>query len=165
MDFERCLELAGTDLREADLFPTLTALWAYYLPRGDVRRALQVSESVRAKISASRSLVSPRDRRAIGIVAWYRGDFANARAMLEEATAALAGPDLIDYESAWFVPNEPIASTHTHLALARFVQGDLGGAEEQLADDRPSCGRARLPARAATAMPTNAVTRSGCASS
>jgi tetratricopeptide (TPR) repeat protein len=69
---------------------------------------------------------------SIGIVAWYRGDFANARAMLEEATAALAGSNIIDYESTWFVPNETIASTHTHLALARFVQGDLGGAEEQL---------------------------------
>ena len=50
-DFERCLELAGTDLREADLFPILTALWAYYLPRGDVRRALQVSESPCARRS------------------------------------------------------------------------------------------------------------------
>ena len=43
----------------------------------------------------------------------------------------LAASTVTDHESAWFVPNEPIASTHTHLALARFVQGDLGGAEEQ----------------------------------
>ena len=33
-DFERCLQLAGTDLLEAELLSTLTALWAYYLPRG-----------------------------------------------------------------------------------------------------------------------------------
>jgi tetratricopeptide (TPR) repeat protein len=131
-DFERCLELAGTDLREADLLPILTALWAYYLPRGDVRRALRVSESVRTKISADDRWFRHVTDGSIGIVAWYRGDFANARAMLEEATAALAGSNIIDYESAWFVPNETIASTHTHLALARFVQGDLGGAEEQL---------------------------------
>jgi class 3 adenylate cyclase/tetratricopeptide (TPR) repeat protein len=131
-DFERCLELAGTDLREADLLPILTALWAYYLPRGDVRRALQVSESVRTKISAGDRWFRHVTDGSIGIVAWYRGDFANARAMLEEATAAMAGSNTIDYESAWFVPNETIASTHTHLALARFVQGDLGGAEEQL---------------------------------
>jgi class 3 adenylate cyclase/tetratricopeptide (TPR) repeat protein len=132
-DFERCLELAGTELREADLVPILTALWAYYLPRGDVRRALQVSKSVRRKISEGDRWFRHVTDGSIGIVAWYRGDFANARAMLEEATAAMAGANTIDYESAWFVPNESIASTHTHLALARFVQGDLGGAEEQLA--------------------------------
>ena len=131
-DFERCLELAGADLREADLLPILTALWAYYLPRGDVRRALQVSESVRTKISADDRWFRHMTNGSIGIVAWYRGDFANARAMLEEATAAMAGRNAFDYESAWFVPNESIASTHTHLALARFVQGALGGAEEQL---------------------------------
>jgi tetratricopeptide (TPR) repeat protein len=68
-----------------------------------------------------------------GMVAWYAGDFADARALLEEATAGVTMRDLID-ESIWFVPNEPIAGMHTHLALARFVQGDLGGAEQQLAE-------------------------------
>ena len=132
-DFERCLELAGTDLREADLVPILTALWAYYMPRGDVRRALQVSKSVRRKISEGDRWFRHVTDGSIGMVAWYRGDFANSRAILEEATAAMAVANTIDYESAWFVPNEYVASTHTHLALTRFVQGDLGGAEEQLA--------------------------------
>lgn len=130
VDFERCLLLAGADLRKSDLVPILTALWAYYLPRGDVRRAMQVSESMRRNI--------PKDDRwyrhvtdgSIGMIAWYRGDFADARAMLEEATAAMAGANT-DYESAWFVPNESLASSHMYLALARFVQGDFDGAEEQ----------------------------------
>jgi class 3 adenylate cyclase/tetratricopeptide (TPR) repeat protein len=131
-DFERCLQLAGTDLREAELYSTLTALWAYYLPRGDVHRALQVSMTVRRRVSAG-GRVSPQVNDAgVGMVAWYVGDFAKARSVLEVAMAAVAGVDIVDYESVWFVPNEPIASIHTHLALARFVQGDLGGAEEQL---------------------------------
>ena len=133
VDFERCLQLAGTELREADLVPILTALWAYYLPRGDVRRAMQVSKSLRKKISEGDRWFRHVTDGSIGMVAWYRGDFANARAMLEEATAAMAGANTIDYESSWFVPLESIASTHMYLALARFVQGDLGGAEEQFA--------------------------------
>ena len=48
-------------------------------------------------------------------------------------TAAMAAGNTVDYESSWFVPNESIASTYTYLALARFAQGDLSGAEEQLA--------------------------------
>lgn len=134
VDFERCLQLAGTDLREADLVSTLTALWAYYLPRGDVRRALQVSESIRNQPSSTRRAFRRVNDAGFGMVAWYRGDFDNARSVLEEATKGLAGAGLADSGSVWFVPNEPVASMHTHLALARFVQGDICGAEEQLAE-------------------------------
>jgi class 3 adenylate cyclase/tetratricopeptide (TPR) repeat protein len=133
-DFERCLQLAGTDLREAELYSTLTALWAYYLPRGDVHRALQVSMTVRRRVMESGRLSPQVNDAGVGMVAWYLGDFAKARSVLEEAMAAVAGAEIVDYESVWFVPNEPIASIHTHLALARFVQGDLAGAEEQLAE-------------------------------
>ena len=41
-DFERCLQLAGTDLRDDQLFATLLALCSYYLPRADLDRAAQV---------------------------------------------------------------------------------------------------------------------------
>jgi class 3 adenylate cyclase/tetratricopeptide (TPR) repeat protein len=133
LDFERCLQLAGTDLREADLVSTLTALWAYYLPRGDLRRTLQVSDSLRGQTSAGRRAFRRVNDAGFGMVAWYRGDFDNARSVLEEATAAVAGAEIADYDSVWFIPGEPVASMHTHTALARFVHGDLGGAEEQLA--------------------------------
>jgi len=133
-DFERCLQLARTDLHETELFSTLTALWAYYLPRGDLRRTLQVSESIRGEAWGTRRWFRRVNDAGFGMVAWYSGDFGNARSLLEEATAAVAGADITNYETLWFIPNEPIASMHTHLALARFVQGDLGGAEEQLAE-------------------------------
>ncbi len=131
-DFERCLKLAETDLRDDDLFSTLTALWAYYLPRGDLRRTLQVSKSVRGKLSEGHRWSRPTNEAAFGMVAWYSGDFGDARTVLEGATAAVAGADTTDYETVWFIPNDPIASMHTHLALARFVQGDLAGTEEQI---------------------------------
>jgi class 3 adenylate cyclase len=134
LDFERCLQLAQTDLHEAELFSTLTALWAYYLPRGDLRRTLQVAESIRGQGSGANRWFHRVNEAGFGMVAWYSGDFADARSVLEEITAAVAGTDRTDFESVWFVPNDPIAGIHTHLALARFVQGDLGGSEEQLAE-------------------------------
>ena len=133
-DFERCLQLAGTDLREAELFSTLTALWAYYLPRGDLRRTLQLSESLHEKASYHQRWFRSANDAGFGMVAWFRGDFANARSVLEESTAAVARADITDYEALWFIPNDPITSMHTHLALARFVQGEIDGAEEQLAE-------------------------------
>jgi len=131
-DFERCLELAGTDLREADLIATLTALWAYYLPRGDLRRTTQVTNSIRYQVPTDRQWFHRMNGAAHGMVAWYGGDFAEARKLLEATVSGIDLLDRPDKESVWFVPNEPIASMHTHLALARFVQGDFRGAEEQL---------------------------------
>ena len=37
-DFERCLQLGGTDLQDDELFATLTALTGYYIARADLRR-------------------------------------------------------------------------------------------------------------------------------
>ncbi|MGB6512827.1 MAG: adenylate/guanylate cyclase domain-containing protein [Mycobacterium sp.] len=134
LDFERCLQLAQTDLHEAELFSTLTALWAYYLPRGDLRRTLQVAESIRGQGSGANRWFHRVNEAGFGMVAWYSGDFADARSVLEQTTAMVAGTDRTDFELVWFVPNDPIAGIHTHLALARFVQGDLDGSEEQLAE-------------------------------
>ena len=41
-DFERCLELVGTDLRDDEVVATLTAVGAYYLWRADLQRAGEI---------------------------------------------------------------------------------------------------------------------------
>lgn len=124
-DLEHCLQLANTSLREEDRSATLSTLWAYYLTRGDLRRCLQLAKSSRL---AGQSWF----RSAFGTAALFGGDFNNARSALELVAAVLASTD-INYESVYFIPCDPISSVHTHLALARFVQGDLAGTEEQLA--------------------------------
>lgn len=133
-DFEWCLKLGATDPRQDGFLSTMTALWAYYLPRGDLRRTLQVSEYTRSKQSGGRKWFGPTNVAAFGMVAWFLGDFGKARALLEEATAAMTAVRPPDFESLWFVPSDPIASMHLHLAMARFVQGDLGGADAQFAE-------------------------------
>lgn len=144
-DFERCLALAGTDLREADLVATLTALWAYYLPRGDLRRTTQVSDSIRRQIPTDRRWFRRLNNTAYGMVAWYSGNFADARKLLEEGISGVETLTRPDGGSVWFVPNEPVASMHTHLALARFVQGDFRGAEDQLAEAASRAGALSFP--------------------
>ena len=47
-DFERCLQLGGTDLHDDGLFATLIALTGYYAGRADLRRLAPVLESLRA---------------------------------------------------------------------------------------------------------------------
>lgn len=135
-DFERCLQLAEAGLNAATLQSTLMALWGYYLSRGDLRRCLQVTESNSVGTGVQRHLswFQPIKDTALGTIALFGGEFGRARALLEDCAAALAGNDLAGFESIYFIPCDPLTSLHTHLALARFVQGDLSGAEEQLGE-------------------------------
>lgn len=135
-DFERCVQLTKSELRPEDLFAALTALWAYYLPRGDVKRALEMSQNVGSVIAGVGDWFVPHGQAGFGMVMWYRGDFGTSRALLEDSAAALSDLDVDVLDAVWFVPNEPIASTHTHLALARAVAGDLAGAEAEFAEAR-----------------------------
>ena len=63
-----------------------------------------------------------------GVMTWLRGEFAIARSHLELATASQAAADHPDTDAVWFIPNDPIATAHIHLALVDLVRGDLSGA-------------------------------------
>lgn len=130
-DFERCLQLAGTDLRDDELFASLLAVGAYYLWRSDLRRAAPLLQALQAATEHGRQWFRPALAGSSGIVAWLRGEFDTAREHFEQATGLAA-----EYEqrmrAIWFVPHDPVALAHEHLAWFRLVQGDLTGAEVQL---------------------------------
>lgn len=143
-DFERCLQLSGTDLNDELFFATVIALYGHYAMRADLRRAEQVLESLRVGLD-EREFLRAENTAGFGMVAWYRGDFDAARAKLEEAAAARNDLGAQEFEALWFMPNEPIASIHTHLALARFVHGDSAGTEDQLAKTERRCENLGFP--------------------
>jgi tetratricopeptide (TPR) repeat protein len=130
-DFERCLQLGGTDLHDDELFATLTALTGYYFVRADLRRMAQVLESLRAGLEQGRRWFRPAIEGLFGVAAFPRGDFDAARSHLE---AARAGQTAADHQidAVWFDPSDPIAVARIHLALTRLVRGDLAGAEAEL---------------------------------
>ena len=131
-DFERCLQLGGTDLSDDELFATLTALTAYYIPRADLRRASQVLEVLRASLEQRRQSFRPVIEARFGVVAWLRGEFDAAASHLEAATARLATTD-DRIVAVWFQPIEPIVSACLHVALTCGVRGDLARAQAELA--------------------------------
>ena len=130
-DFERCLQLGGTDLGDKDLIATMVALMVYYFTRADLDRVVEVLEALRAGLKQGRPWLRPVIDASFGVVAWHRGEFDAARSRLEEAMAGLAAAGQLDV--VWFQPNDPIVTARLHLALARFVHGDLTGAEAELA--------------------------------
>jgi class 3 adenylate cyclase/tetratricopeptide (TPR) repeat protein len=132
-DFERCLQLGGTDLRDDALFATLAALLSYYTGHADLRRAAQVIESLRAGLEQGRQWFRPAIEARFGLVAWLRGDFDAARHHLEQATAGQGPVGQRQIAAVRFGPGDPISMAHIHLALTHVVRGDLAGAEAQVA--------------------------------
>ncbi|CAM2950623.1 cyclase [Mycobacterium intermedium] len=135
VDYERCLQLAGSDLRDEELFATLAALAGYYVTRADLDRAVQVVESLRAGVRHGRQWFAPVIDAYLGMVALLRGEFRSATAYLEAAIAGLAAVDRDGaylHEPGWYVANEPLTYAYAHLACARFMRGDLVGGEREL---------------------------------
>jgi class 3 adenylate cyclase/tetratricopeptide (TPR) repeat protein len=132
-DFERCLQLGGTDLRNDELFATLTALPGYYVTRGDLGGLVQVIESLRNGLKQGRPWFRPVIQTLSGWVAWLHGEFDAAVSHLEAAAATLAAADQHKRFSKRFQVNEPLAYTHIYLASARLMRGDLTGAETEFA--------------------------------
>jgi hypothetical protein len=131
-DFERCLRLGGTDLRDDKLVATLSALAGYYIARADLRRTVQVFDSLCAGLEG-RQWMRPLLESQFGVVAWLRGDFDAARSQLEKATAGWAAADQHEIDAVYFHPNDAIATAYLHLAWTRGLRGDLTGAEAELA--------------------------------
>jgi class 3 adenylate cyclase/tetratricopeptide (TPR) repeat protein len=134
VDFERCLQLAGSDLRDDQLFATLLAVCSYYMSRADLARASQLLEVVQTGAEQGRQWFRPAIECALGIVAFLRGEYSTARRHFEQATVRLAEDDEHQIEALWFIPDDPIALAHEHLAMDRLLHGDLTGAEAQIND-------------------------------
>lgn len=79
------------------------------------------------------------------MLAWYRGDFDSARDQLEAAARTRSDEGAQELASVWFMPNEGTASIYTHLALTRYMKGDLAGAEHEFARTEQRCQELDFP--------------------
>jgi tetratricopeptide (TPR) repeat protein len=144
-DFERCLQLSSNQLRDDEFFSVLVALYGYYAMRADLDRVERLLQSVRAGLTGRREWFRPFNDAGFAMVLWYRGNFEPARKQLEAAAASRSEEGARELEAVWFMPNEGTASIYTHVALARFIQGDLAGAEAELERTEHRCETLAFP--------------------
>ncbi len=143
-DFERCLELSSRDKIGLAFYSTMVALYGYYAMRADLDRLERLLDSLRAALAGAHESLRPSNEAAFGMLGWYRGEFADSRARLEHA-ATSHSPAPPELSAMWFMPNDATASIYTHLALARYIQGDLAGAEEELLRTERWCEQLPFP--------------------
>ena len=145
-DYERCLELSLGDIAGDDMFSTLIPLYGHYMVRGHLDRALQVAEMLRSGLPAGRDSYRPDNDAAFGTIHWCAGDFRSADRQLEAAVAGLstrqASPD---YAATYFMAFDGPASAHVGLALARFMRGDVQGADAQIEAALGRCRAIEFP--------------------
>ncbi len=144
-DFEQCLELCSDDLQDDDLFSTVMSLYPYYTMRADLQRAERLVQSIRASLTGSRQKFLPINEFALGMLAWYRGEFGYARSKLEIAAATLTEEATRELDAMLFMPNDATAGLFTHRAMSRYVDGDLPGAETELAASERRCATLPFP--------------------
>jgi class 3 adenylate cyclase/tetratricopeptide (TPR) repeat protein len=144
-DYTRCLEMSSSHLEDDEFFATLVSLYGYYAMRADLDRAERLLSSVRASLLGHREWFLPFNDAGFGMLAWYRGDFIKARELLEAAARERSDESASELEAVWFMPNEGTASIYTHLALCRYIQGDLAGAEAELRRTEGRCEGLSFP--------------------
>src|SRR5258707_11422116 len=129
-DFERCLQLVGTDLRDNQVVATFIAAVAHYMWAANLRRAAQLVDVLRRGADPEQLWLGCAIHAGSGVVAFLRGEFAIARGHFERATTEEAPQDRID--ELWTVPTDPVAWSYIYLAVDSVLQGDLTGAEARL---------------------------------
>ncbi|MGA8544195.1 MAG: adenylate/guanylate cyclase domain-containing protein [Mycobacterium sp.] len=144
-DFERCLALCSSDLADDDLFSTVMSLYPYYTMRADLDRAERLVTSVRAQLTGPRECFLPINEFGLGMLAWYRGEFGYAHEKLEVAAKTLTEECTRDLEAMLFMPNDATAGLYTHLALARYIDGDLASVAVELDRAEQRCAEIPFP--------------------
>jgi class 3 adenylate cyclase/tetratricopeptide (TPR) repeat protein len=144
-DYERCLELSLGDIAGDDMFNTLIPVYGYYMVRGDLERAQQVAKVLRAGLTGEREHYRPDNEAAFGAILWYAGDFRAAHERLEASVAGLATRQTTPDYRTYFMPYDSPGSAHENLAIARFMRGDISGADAEMEAARRRCKAIEFP--------------------
>jgi hypothetical protein len=133
-DFERCLQLIGTDvdLRDDQVLATLAAAAAHYTWVPDLARMGQLMDVLRRGAREGPPWQSRAVHAGLGEFALLRGEFTAARAYFEQATTDVAQGGEQHSDALWLNPLDWAAGSYVFLAVDRMLHGDLTGAEAQL---------------------------------
>lgn len=142
-DYERCLELGGTDLGDDELITTLLSVVGYYNVRADLDRCVTILESLRVGLGSGRDWFRHVIDANFAIVDWLRGKFDSAAKGLAEAAAGMTvtEPHRVDAVRH----SDTIVAAHLHMAFIHAIRGDLMQAEAELGSANRRVDQLGLP--------------------
>ena len=166
-DLDRCLELAASDPRRRRAVQHADrAVGLLPVVRRARPRARDLGRRCAARWPENERSSRPQNRAGFGDARLVRRRLRRPPpTQLDRRPRRLASSGADEaVAAAWFVPNDPTVAMFAHLGLARFMTGDVDGAEESLAHARARRRGARLPARAVERGLRDAGSARGCGS-
>ena len=129
-DYQRCLELTASDPQGDQWFATVIVLWTYYLIRGEIAKAQEISNQTYRSLGR-REWYRSFNLASFGILACWEGDLRSAKDLIDVFDATRVREDEDRFADEWLNPNEPVSGVLVASATIRFLTGDESGATEQ----------------------------------
>jgi hypothetical protein len=108
------------------MISVLAALWARALSRGELGRARRISETLYANLDERTEYLRAEVLHGFGLLDWYEGSFDSAAETIAACTQDLARIEHEhESETFWFTTGYPTLHMRAHLAIARFMAGDV----------------------------------------
>jgi tetratricopeptide (TPR) repeat protein len=122
-DHHRCVELCEGFGLPPELLPSLIRSHAFYAFRGELADAERVSEAMQ-RVVASGALDFPAEAIGKGLLAFFRGDFREARRLYGGFVEHPWGRTPGRPPAEWPLPNDALAAVCGHLVVILWVCGE-----------------------------------------
>jgi class 3 adenylate cyclase/tetratricopeptide (TPR) repeat protein len=135
-DYRRALELSEGFTDQAEMFTAAMGIWSFYIVEGDFCAAGEALQRMKGMDQPE----VEAELLARAIQRFFEGRFGESRELLEAAVHVFASrpPDAV-VSPHWKLPNDPLATTLTHLGVLLWLAGELDDADATL---RKACSRA-----------------------
>jgi tetratricopeptide (TPR) repeat protein len=122
-DHHRCVELCEGFGLPPELLPSLIRSWSFYAFRGELADAERVCEAMEG-VAQSGGLNFPAEAIGRGLIAFFRGQFGEARRLMEAFVGHPWGRTTDRPAPEWPLPNDALAAVCGHLILILWICGE-----------------------------------------
>jgi tetratricopeptide (TPR) repeat protein len=122
-DHGRCVELCEGFGLPPELLPSLIRSWSFYAFRGEIADAERVCDAME-QVASTGALAFPAEAIGRGLTEFFRGNFGEARRLMESFVQDLWGDTPARPPAEWPLPNDALAAVYGHLVLILWICGE-----------------------------------------
>jgi tetratricopeptide (TPR) repeat protein len=122
-DHGRCVELCEGFGLPPELLPSLIRSWSFYAFRGEIADAERVCDAME-QVASTAALAFPAEAIGRGLTEFFRGNFGEARRLMESFVQDPWGDTAGRPPAEWPLPNDALAAVYGHLVLILWISGE-----------------------------------------
>ncbi|HKE78558.1 MAG TPA: AAA family ATPase [Solirubrobacteraceae bacterium] len=122
-DHQRCVELCEGFGLPPELLPSLIRSWSFYAFRAEIAEAERVCDAMEQVVSTG-ALAFPAEAIGRGLTEFFRGNFGEARRLMESFVENPWGHTPGRPPPEWPLPNDALAAVYGHLVPILWICGE-----------------------------------------